>query len=342
MGGEPVIGTGQYGRLTVLKAPTDSNLKFPDKALKNTLLDLVKNFDIVHIHGSWRYHLVSASCAARRYGIPYIVRPAGNLGTIPRSHKAQIKLPYFWLIDKPIMRKAAAIHCCTIKESNEMRPLNIGTKIFILPNPVDDTLVRLEDEPKMLQALCPGLQPHDVVLLYLGRIAPIKQLQVLLRAFCSLHERFRDAHLVLAGPWEDKELVRSLQSCIKDNLLQDKVHMPGVVRDPAKAALLRRATVFVQPSKHENFGLSVVEALLFGKTCVVSDGVALADEVVHAGAGVKYTGDADELTAVLEKILVDDDFRRVCEQNARELANNFKPGFIAKKMKQFYEMCITQ
>jgi glycosyltransferase involved in cell wall biosynthesis len=341
-GGKPLVGPGQYGRLTVLEAPTDSSLKFPNKVLKNALLDLVKNFDIVHIHGSWRYHLVSASYAARRYGIPYIVRPAGNLGTVPRGHKAQIKMPYFWLIDRPIMRKAAAIHCCTIKESNEIRPLNIGTEIFILPNPVDDTLVGLETKPEILQALCPGLQPHDKMLLYIGRITPIKQLEGLLKAFCSLYKKFRDAHLVLAGPWEDKELVGYLQSCIKDNLLEDKVHMPGAVQDLAKAALLRRATVFVQPSKHENFGLSAAEALLFGKTCVVSEGVALADELVYAGAGIKYAGDVGELTSVLERILVDDDFRKVCEQNAKELADNFKPDFIAKKMKQFYEMCITR
>ncbi|MGB8227268.1 MAG: glycosyltransferase, partial [Sedimentisphaerales bacterium] len=236
----------------------------------------------------------------------------------------------------------AAIHCCSIKESDEIQPLNIGTKIFILPNPVDDTLVGLEEKPGILQALCPGLRPHDKMLLYVGRITAIKQLQVLLKAFCSLHNKFKDVHLVLAGPLEDKELVKSLQSCIKDNQLGDKVHMPGMVQGPEKAALLRRATVFVQPSKHENFGLSVAEALLFGKISIVNDGVALANEIAHAEAGVKYSGGADELTAVLGKIIVDDDFRRKCEQNAKELANNFKPAFIVKKMKLFYETCISE
>jgi len=336
LAGKPLIGSGQYGLLNVLEAPTDSSLKFPNKALKNTLLDLVKNFDIVHIHGSWRYHLVSASSAARRYGIPYIVRPAGNLGRIPRSRKAYIKWPYFWLVDKPIMKRAAAIHCCTVKESDELQQLNIGADIFILPNPVEDSFIDLEDKQEMVQQICQGLQPDDIVVLYLGRIASIKQLPVLLEAFSRVSKEFENIKLILAGPLEDLKLSNFLQKQVEKEHLTGKVYMPGMVQGELKAALFRRGTVFVQPSAHENFGMSVAEALLFGKPCIVSDGVALADEVASATAGIKYSGGVDGLTAALYKVISDGAFRSSCEQAAKKLCMKFKPDKIVIELKKVY------
>lgn len=336
-GGKPTIGPGNYGRFTVLNPPTNENLKFPNKALKRLLLDIVRDFDIIHIHGSWRYHLIAASSAAKKYNIPYIVRPAGNLGTIPRGDRSYIKWPYFMFVDKPIFKKASAIHCCTLKESDELQRLKIGTDIFVVPNPVDGSLKELSNQPEFVESICPGLKPDDMVVLYIGRIARIKQLPTLVAVFAKLSNEIKNAHLVIAGPKEDNNIVAALQSQINKNNIGAKVHMPGIVTGAAKATLYRRATIFVQPSEHENFGISAAEAMSFGKACVVNTGVGLSADIVAWQAGLSYNGTIPELENALRKVLLSEQLRQSCEKKAIELSKSFNPVTIAENLKLQYE-----
>ena len=86
-------------------------------------------------------------------------------------------------------------------------------------------------------------------------------------------------HLILAGPYEDREILGRLQRRIQEAGLARRVSLPGLVTAGLKAACFNRAEIFAQPSLHENFGMSVAEALLLGVPCIVSDGVALAEDI---------------------------------------------------------------
>jgi len=337
LGGPPVIESGIYDRLTVLPPPSSSSLKLFDRGVREAAVSAVGQCpDIVHIHGTWRYHSVAASRAARKKDIPYIVRPAGNLGTVPRGSKAYLKWPYLRLVEKPVIKRAAAIHCCSVKELNEMQGLRLGPRAFVVPQPVEDALINVPDDPEVIHRVCPDL-PDDVpVLLYLGRLAPIKQLPKLLEAFIRISKEFVGVHLVLAGPSKSDKLVSFMRDRIEKEELESRVHMPGMVRDIVKAAVFRRATVFVQPSIHENFGISTAEALLFGIPCVVNSGVALSDEIASAGAGIRFHEATDQLTAALRKMLSDGQFRQQCAAAARRLAEKFRPRDVAQQLRNEY------
>jgi glycosyltransferase involved in cell wall biosynthesis len=78
---------------------------------------------------------------------------------------------------------------------------------------------------------------------------------------------------------------------------------------------LKRTTVFVQPSAHENFGASIAEALLFGKACIVSDGVGLSEDIALEKAGLVF---------------------------ARLLSDNFRSKVVAANLKKQYNLCISE
>ncbi len=339
-GGKPIIEPGCYGRLKVFKTPTNASLKFPKSVVYKALLDVVGDYDIVHIHGSWRYHLIAAAKAAKAKGVPYIISPEGDLGGIPRRNKWYLKRPYFLFIEKKYFQNATAIHCYTNKEVRELRDIQLSPRHFVVPQPVEDSLTNVEPDMEAVSQVCPGMQNGDPMIFYLGRILWIKRLPLLLEAFIKISREFERSHLVLAGPWEDTNMVETIKASANKMGLEKRVHLPGMVRGGLKVGLLNRATVFVLPSSHENFGISAAEALLFGKCCIVSDGVALADDISQAQAGIVFKGDSTSLAAALKKVLSEETFRKACDIAAKGLSGKFSPECVARKFREEYDICI--
>ncbi|NUQ48997.1 MAG: glycosyltransferase [Phycisphaerae bacterium] len=107
-------------------------------------------------------------------------------------------------------------------------------------------------------------------------------------------------------------------------------------------ACLARADLFAQASKHENFGLSVAEALQFGVPCVASDGVALAADVQQHGAGLMCPPTVDDFTANLRTLMADETYRNRCAAAARRLAERFAPAAVAEALEREYRVCLGE
>ncbi|TWT40903.1 GDP-mannose:cellobiosyl-diphosphopolyprenol alpha-mannosyltransferase [Phycisphaerae bacterium RAS1] len=337
--GAQTLPAGAHGRLTVYDAPTEHHLLWYNAALKRELRRVARGCDIIHIHGTWRYHLLAAAGAARAYGIPYIVRPAGNLGVATRGHKAWRKRLYFTLFERKAINAAAAIHCCSRKEERELSGLGLSPRTFVVPQPVETDLTASEPDEASLRALCPTLRDEESVLLYVGRVGWVKRLDVLLEAFTSLATEFPEWRLVIAGTHEQPEIADSLRQRAAAANLSARVSLPGTVRGPQKAALLKRAAVFAQPSQHENFGLSVAEALIFGLPCVVSDGVAIGEDVAEAGAGAVCPSEPAAMAAALRPLMADRALREQRGNAAAALAQRFTPASVAAQLADEYARC---
>jgi glycosyltransferase involved in cell wall biosynthesis len=339
-GGRMLIEPDKYGNLTILKPPTAASLKLPSAALNAAINDAAQGVDIIHIHGTWRYHLVAAGNVARKLKIPFIISPEGDLGRIPRRYKWYLKKLFFQLVEKSIFNNASAIHCYTTKELREIKDMKFLPRHFVVPQPVETSLLDMAPDATTVQKLCPNIDNNSQVLLYLGRLVWIKRLPLLIEAFIKISDEFKNSHVILAGPWEDQRLVDEIKARIAQVKLESRIHLPGMVRGGVKVAILQLADVFVQPSFHENFGISVAEAFLFGKPCIVSEGVALADEISEFHAGLVFSGGVDELASALRKILTNEVMRYTYGENAKKLANNFEPNSVAEKFHKEYELCI--
>lgn len=338
--GPQTLPAGASGTLAVYEAPTDHHLLWYNRDLRDALGRAARGCDIVHIHGTWRYHLLAAAAAAAEHGIPYIVRPAGNLGVAARGHKAMRKWLYFVLVERGAINRAAAIHCCSLKEQRELRGTGLAPRTFVVPQPVDVTLTDVAPDEAWLARLCPNLSDDEQILLYVGRVGFIKKLDVLMDAFTSLAAEFPRWRLVIAGTHEQPEIAATLLQRAAAAGLADRVALPGTVRGPQKAALMRRAALFAQPSQHENFGLSVAEALFFGLPCVVSDGVAIGDDVAAAGAGVVCRSQAAAMATALRPLMSDAGRRSACAAAASALAQRFAPASVAAQLAVEYSRCL--
>ena len=122
--------------------------------------------------------------------------------------------------------------------------------------------------------------PDDVdgrIVLSIARLARQKGVDVAIRALRDLP----DATLVVLGEGPERQ---SLEALARELGLAGRVYLPG--RVPDVAAWLRRASVYVQPSRWEGFGLGVLEAMLAELPVVASNVSSLPEIVVDGETGL--------------------------------------------------------
>jgi glycosyltransferase involved in cell wall biosynthesis len=97
------------------------------------------------------------------------------------------------------------------------------------------------------------------------------------RPFVRAAAELPDVRFVFVGQWHDDaiEVLRELAG--------ENVEFTGWVPDEDLHELYRRASVYVQASRHEGFGLAVAEAMLAGCVPVVMDVTAMPEVVGDAG-----------------------------------------------------------
>ena len=155
-------------------------------------------------------------------------------------------------------------------------------RIRVVAPGVDHAFFGPGHRPQARRAL--GLPPEAPLLLFVGRIQPLKGADVAVRAVAALHEH-PDAHLVVvggpSGPRGEEHLA-SLQTLVDELGLTARVHF----REPQPHELLstyyRAADVCVVPSRSESFGLVALEAAACG-TPVVAAAVGGLTTLVDAG-----------------------------------------------------------
>ncbi len=143
-----------------------------------------------------------------------------------------------------------------------------------------------------MRARRPSACPTQYVLA-VGTLEPRKGLDALIAAMGR--PEAPDIPLLIAGPdgWGDVSVERLRDEA---GLSEDRVRALGRLSDEDLAVAMRRATVFVFPSRAEGFGLPVVEAFALGTPVIHSDAPALLEISADAGLAVPLDEDAARST----------------------------------------------
>ena len=122
-----------------------------------------------------------------------------------------------------------------------------------------------------------GAAPDDPMALYVGRVAPEKNIELAITAFRAIQRRNAATKLVIVG---DGPLRTRLQRKHPD------LNFEGLRRDEQLAACYASADVFLFPSETETFGNVVLEAMASGLAVVAYDYAAAGMRVPYADAFV--------------------------------------------------------
>lgn len=276
-----------------------------------------REFDVVHAHALFSFAPVAACTIAASKGVPYVVRPLGVLNRYGmQERRPLLKRISTNLVERRVLRRAAAVHFTTPDEAAQAALIVPNVKSIVIPHGIP----ALPDEPDARTVEVPG-DENGHRILFLGRLSPEKNLEALLDALTGVIQVVPELTLLVAGSGP-AEYVAALRERARARDLEGHVAWLGHVQGDRKRSLLRAADVFVLPSHSENFGISAVEAMSAGLPVVLSEGVAIADSVVAAGAGVAVTPTSPSIAGVLLDLIQDEAKRSEMARRARALARD--------------------
>lgn len=271
----------------------------------------IDSFDIVHVHGLWHLPGADAAAAARRSGVPYVVSPRGMLQPEALEISRTPKLVAWRAFQERELRGAAFLHATSDQEAGALARFQFGPPVATVPNGVEVLELSAAERGAALSRF--GLSPSERYVLFLGRIHPIKRLDILAAAAGIL--RARDVTVVIAGP-DERDHRRSIEPLFAASGL--RTLWTGAVDDRDKAALLGGAQALVLCSDTESFGLSAAEALAAG-TPVVATRTCPWEALEPEGAGRWVAQDPASIADALDNILASAALRREMGERARLL-----------------------
>ena len=266
-------------------------------SLGNVVASELAGADLLHIHGLWNATVWTAAAAAREQRKPYVLSPRGMLAPAALAHDRWRKKLVYALADRRVIGEAARLHATSRPEFDELNRLPESGRAVYVPNGVELLPETGRNDCTTRERF--HLPANGPLVLFLGRIHPIKRLDLVAAAFACVIDRHPGAHLVIAGPDEGghRAGVEPLFAPFGG-----AVTWTGRVDDTEKQQLLGAAAVLVMCSNSESFGMSAAEAMAAGTPVVVTRSCPWPDVESHqTGYWVEQTADAiaDGVNAVL-------------------------------------------
>jgi len=306
------------------------------RGLAAWLTGRVADFDVVHIHAVLSHAPLAAAAACRAAGVPYVVRPLGTIDPWSLRQKPLRKKLLLALGGHRMLRGAAAIHYTSAEEQRLAEgTLGLANGV-VIPLGIDEALVTAP-------LVAAEERQRDPYVLVLARLHQVKNLEPFIEAFAMLtgeNARYRDWRLVIAGSGEPG-YVSGLERLVAGLGAQQRIVFSGWAEGSSKHDLIAHASLFALPSLHENFGLSLVEALASGVPALVSRHVHLADAVAAAGAGWVVDSDALSLKGGLAEALGAESARVSRGRAARDMARTFAWPAISADLVALYRRLLA-
>jgi glycosyltransferase involved in cell wall biosynthesis len=250
---------------------------------------------LIHAHGFWYAPADIAARVAHRRRIPIVVNP------------------YFAPRTKPIWKLYRFLR--------GNRTLALADAIVVISPEEESALRAAEFPPRRIELIPPGIdlaeyapgRPNPFleqglgnkrILLFAGRIARAKGVDLLLEAFARILREYRDVHLAIAGEDFGERATFSRQAQALS--IHTNVTWLGKLPRSELLAAYQHAEVFVFPSRYEAFGIAPLEAQAAGCPVVATDAASLPFVVRHGTTGfLTPPEDPEAMAAAVLRLLRD-------------------------------------
>jgi len=266
-------------------------------------------FDLVWIHGWGHQFQRQVAAAARRVGIPYVLRGESTLLEAPLY---SIRWWRRWWKHRSILRHAAACWYVGIRNREFLTSMGVeNNRLFPAHYSVDteffaQRLLPLHERACMRAGQ--GVAPGDLVVVTIAKLIGRKRVDDVIRAVGACSNSIK---LWVLGDGKDAEMLKELA----ERVAPGRVTWFGFTNQQAIPEVLSAADVFVLASDEETWGLVTNEAMSCGLPAIVSDKVGCGADLVSPGkTGFTYQcGDVPALADCIKKMF---DSRTLAELKA--------------------------
>ena len=265
-----------------------------------------ENFDVVHAHWLIPQGLIAV---AARGGFR---QPPALLCTAHGSDLYGLRGVLFSALKRLVMRRSDAISMVSQAMKEETVALGAEpAKISVISMGVDTA-----------NTFTPAKHParHNNQLLFVGRLAAQKGLDLLLRAMPHVVKIYPDTTLTVVGQGPEEKALQALSETLG---VAHNVQFLGAVANDNLPELYRSATVLIFPStSEEGFGLVCVEALACECPVIAADLPAVREIIIDGETGLLFKREnGDDLTHKILFLLADSAFRRSMGQAGRNFVS---------------------
>jgi D-inositol-3-phosphate glycosyltransferase len=337
------IHAGPFEGLTKHELPAQLCV-FAREVLRSEASHPLGHYDLVHSH-YWLSGQVGA-LARDRWGVP-LVHSMHTMAKVKNDALADgdVPEPLARVIgEEQVVEAADMLIASTDLEAKQLIELYDAdpARVEVVHPGVDLDVFR--PMPKAAARSALGLPADADVLLFAGRIQPLKAPDVLLRAVAALLERdpgrrSRTVVPIVGGPsGSGLDKPQALADLAEQLGLTDIVRFVPPVSQEQLAQWYAAATLVAVPSYNESFGLVAVEAEATGTPVVAAAVGGLTTAVRDGRSGLLVPGHRTEDWAeALRRVLTDDDLRRRLAAGAREQATLFSWDATAEATLKVYD-----
>ena len=231
---------------------------------------------------------------------------------------------YVFLMEKliPFIYRKEEFVAISESTKSEVNHFGIPKEKIKVVEPGIDTSFFTSDAPKS----------HTPLLVYIGRLMRYKNVQFVIRAIRRLKKDLPDIQFEVAGSGDYTDKLKDL---VKQLGVEQQVRFAGRIDENQKRTLLSRATLFVNPSSKEGWGINNIEANLCGTISLSSNVPGLRDSVCDGVTGMLYT--PENMDDFCQKVLLlhkDVRLRETMEQAAIKRGKTFEWPSIAERMEE--------
>ena len=311
-----------------------------------------RNVRIYHAHVLKRMGGAVLTAARLRHK-PCVVTLHGNVFDVPPAEASSIVEPqqghFEW--GKPfgaifrsryLLDEADAVLCVGFSEYEKAREALGHDRVYHLPNGVTTESFANGDRAAGRQAL--GWPQDAIGFGCLSRMDPQKNQLLLVEAFAALVAAApqRPFRLLLGGPVTAPAYQQEILELVRHHQLEARVTLhPAVVAESVlHRDLLAALDAFVLPSRHEPFGIVILEAWAAGLPVIASNIGGLRKLVTHEHDGLHFpAGDAPALTAALTRLADEPGLRRaLAAAGLSKVAANYTWQAVNSRLEEIYQL----
>lgn len=291
-----------------------------------------RDAQILHISSTLTRTSWQAMRWADKNHLPYVVTTRGHLMR-RNKWKDLKKLIAVNILLKDYLRKAVFLQATSLLEAEELT--HYGFKnVEIIPHGVDIPDLLLERRKARSEW---GIDDDELVLVSLGRIHPVKGLELLIKALGNLKNSDLIPKLLIAG-LGDQNYLWELKELIKQEDIVSQCRFVGQVAGDQKWSLLRAGDLFVHLSTGESFGLAIGEALGAGLPVLIGESCGW-EAVEELGFGRRVPRTLAAVVSGLDGLLADkNQLRAMGDKVSVWVSSNYQWSKIADEMADLYKL----
>ncbi len=272
---------------------------------------------IIHAHTYWG-GLIALEIK-KRYGIPYIVTEHSS------SLVSTVNIRNLKIISR-VYDEAEHLIAVGASLANVMVGLT-DTPIEIIPNSINTSFFK----PESIEKTC-----EEIVISIIGGLIPIKQINLAIKSIYIIHNQGFNIFLNIIG---EGPIRKELEDLILNYDATNYIKILGYKNRNEVKQILNESDLYLHTSKHETFGIVLIEAMSMGLP-VVSTKSGGPEYFVTEDVGIIIASNTPEAIAEGIRSVIENKDQYISENIRKYVVNNFSDDVISERIIKLYNSIV--